>query len=205
LPREEIYAELLKLIPEQFHAQAYVAGGYAHNEEKAGDIDVWIVGQEDMEDAESQVRAHLIDLGHLAEHAPLVHEAGFSSEYDEHPHGFKVAYNGHHMLEVDGKFVQILVTRRTDHQDLLAHFDISTHMIARPLLFPTVFYANSAYFPLGHQPRVVRWDAPEQTLQRLEKICLRYGFEPHPDDVLKLVALRVTQLAQRAPEELVEI
>lgn len=212
MQRDEIYAALRKLIPMALLPFAYVAGGYAHSEEKAGDIDVWVVGQEDMQQAEETIRVHLMDKGYLAQGSPLFRGPSDNGpEYDAHPHGFKPAAFLYEPSDATagvykpaathgtGKPVQILVTRQPTIQALLGVFDISTHMIGRSLEHPTLFYAAPHYFPLGAQPRVVNFDTPATTLQRLEKICLRYGHMPHPDDVEMLQGLIAAAVSPEAP------
>lgn len=199
----EIVQQLSKLLPPEMHANAWIAGGYAHDPEKASDIDLWVVGQPDLEAAANAIRAfHGID--HPVEEIN-------DPTYNEHPHGFRVALN--QMIEwTDApepkefslewyltnqhfRKVQVLVTSQPTIDVLLAHFDITTHAIAYKLSEPATFKVGEGYFPIGSQPRVKRWDTPGQTLQRLEKICDRYGFEPHPEDVEKL-----EQLAAKAAD-----
>lgn len=198
--KPEVIQQLEPLIPQALREHAWIAGGYAHSPEKAQDLDLWIVGRDDLDAAEIQVRGHLMEKGFLQTSALLrVEEREFGdSMYDEHPHGFRVVANV--IIEVLEETetlaltynhitpVQILVTSQPTIQALLDHFDITTHRIAYRLLEPTTFKVGDGYFPIGAQPRVKRWDTPEQTLQRLEKITARYGFQPHPEDVQALEA-----------------
>lgn len=205
----KVVEQLRKLLPEELIHQAWIAGGYAHNPELAGDIDVWVVGQEDMDAAEETIREHLIDHTYLVRGAPLSQaEARRSGDplYDEHPHGFRVVANLAIQEPVEDTFVaasrlrpvQLLVTKRPDVDSLLEHFDITTHRIAYPLRDTKTFRVGQGYFPIGAQPRVMRFDTPDQTLQRLEKISLRYGFTPHPEDVAELERLKQAKFQEAA-------
>jgi hypothetical protein len=189
---QEVVEQLRKLLPEEFHDKAFVAGGYAHNPEKAEDIDLWVVGQEDMEATANKLRGFndLPDIGDINDPA-----------YEVNPHGFVVAFNRQVVENDDDEFstnivkVQVIVTKQPDIDTLLSYFDITTHKIAYPLAAPTTFRVGEGYFPIGVQPRVTRFDSPAHTLKRLQKIAARYGFDPHPEDVEELVKLGAPRAA----------
>lgn len=191
--RPEILQQLRSLLPEELHDKAFIAGGYAHNPELAEDIDLWVVGQEDMEATANVIRAHA--------GIPAIDDIN-DPGYAVNPHGFMVAYNTSIEVPDPGyvpgkvhvwfaKFitVQLLVTRQPDIDTLLSYFDITTHKIAYPLNAPGTFRVGEGYFPTGAQPRVSRWDSPAHTLRRLQKIAARYNHVPHPEDVEELVRL----------------
>lgn len=195
----EVVAQLKALLPESLVPSAWIAGGYAHDPEKAGDIDVWVVGVQDMDAAERAVRKYLgLD--------PEVHIEGRKSgtnhpEYNQHPNGFRVTHNGEIYEGYTMRKLQILLTIQPDIDALLKQFDITTHKIAYPLIAPATFKAGEGYFPIGAQPRVTNWHTPLSTLHRLMKISERYGFEPHPEDVAKLQALVDKDFTEEVPFE----
>jgi hypothetical protein len=81
--------------------------------------------------------------------------------------------------------VQIIAVDQETVADLLNRFDISVHQVAvtldgRKVVVPTTTRVIQ-------QPRLIspKYSA-KFTLERLKRLCSRYGFKPHPDDVAAL-------------------
>lgn len=189
----EVVEQLKNLLPTTLQSEAWIAGGYAHDPEKAEDIDLWVVGENNLDDVEFIIRSHLVLKGMLSRHSPLQRELELSELSDElYDSGddFRVVANVGVKLPTGGmKAVQVIVTRQPDIDSLLERFDITTHRIAYSLLQPQMFKVGEGYFPMGQQPRVKVFDRPAQRLKRIQRIAQRYGFEPHPEDVAQLEAL----------------
>lgn len=195
----ELVARLKARLPESLHERAIVAGGYAAHPQKALDVDLWVVGVplEDFTKVERTIRKHLSNHGYLSEGAPADQESlrdlqrefqGEALHYEEHPGQFRVVVEG--VPAIHGLPLQIIISAQPFFDALLHTFDITTHQIGYPLLAPTEVMVTDDYTFSWEQPRVTNFDRPHQTLRRLERIAPRYGFEPHPEDVAKLLVAK---------------
>lgn len=181
------------LEPTGLWPQAYVMGGGAICHPLAGDIDVWVFSENrDWRAAAEEVWANLpngewktADTEPNSEYAEM---SGMTSEGD--------------FLQLDirllGTFasreasispIQILSVCGTPPETILESFDISTHKWGVHLASDTIMQGLGATLPL-QMPRVLRWNTPQRTAERLLRICKRFGFpiNQHPD-VPKLQSL----------------
>lgn len=181
--KPEVVEALKRFLPEDMWSRAIVAGGYAADPDKASDIDLWVIGG-DMEVDAFRIRMH----NHMGTFLSLE-----ESPYEQFANEFAVVTEQRVEVKL-GKFastylpVQILVSSAKNFGDLLERFDISTHQVGIPLLVPTVRLVGSGFTSPSEQPRVLVFTRPEQTIRRLERILPRYGFEPDPDDLVRLNA-----------------
>lgn len=164
---------LLDFLPEELHGRVVVAGGYAVDARLAEDIDLWVPA--------AGLSAELAIQHHLD-------ARGLSSAMDV----ADGSYDGRRLVATiehgyEGKNVQILTSNYLTAQQLVDSFDISTHMLAKRIVGPQVTF-GSKWTSKYDQPQVLRFTTPEHTLQRLVKICDRYGTKPRWDDVVKLNA-----------------
>lgn len=172
--------KVLEFIPAGMRGRAVVAGGYAADPTRANDIDLWVL-------TNSKFAAPLI-LQHLRA-MPGVVITELRNAEDE--------YQGRLVATVkdgyDGRPVQILVAPQRTARELVEWFDISTHAVAKWIdpAKPDVLQVTYAKQWTGTRvpARVLRWDTPEQTLNRLLKVTERYRIALNKNDVLRLQAL----------------
>src|SRR6476659_1019111 len=110
--KPDVREQLKLLLPAELWSRAIVAGGYAADEEKAADIDLWVIGG-NMEADYRRIRTHNDQAWGLLE----------DSQYEQFSNEFAVVSE----LGIDqqiGEFgtrhwpVQILVSSATSFQDL---------------------------------------------------------------------------------------
>lgn len=70
---------------------------------------------------------------------------------------------------------------------LLERFDISTHQAGFYLEAPNEVRTGKGFTPSSKQPRTLNIVNPGMTFARLCRISARYGFTPHPGDLLALM------------------
>lgn len=176
--------ELLLLLPHALRNKACVAGGYAADRARAGDVDLWVCAGSDAAWARAQIVKHL-EAMNLVQHVRLAHNQREDQGYSTVSH--LVATLPH---EHAGKHVQILVTTAIGPHELVERFDISTHAIAKYLKGGILQVAFATQWTgLSEPPRVLRTSTPSDTLDRLERICERYGLTLDADEVTRLKAL----------------
>lgn len=122
--RPEIVKQLKDAIPAAYHAQAFVAGGYASDPEKADDVDLWIlnVPPEEFDEVEKDIRGYLIYKKKLSRMAPFQVRLPYEDAEDE---DFRVVFDGY--LPEAQKPLQIIITCQPTPLHLLRRFDITTH------------------------------------------------------------------------------
>jgi hypothetical protein len=194
--REALAEALKELLPSQFHRDAVVAGGYAAKPELANDIDLWILGSAgDLEEVWSVTQ----DLGdHFKKHnITATFEVG-SAEYPDVPLQvtpakpiLKFASTSVEMPPRAPRFgwmpVQMMFTPLQTVNELLETFDLSVHKHAWRLEEPLEMLASDdATWPSNPVMRITRFDTPERTYQRVQKLTARYGNDVAFNDIVKL-------------------
>jgi len=188
--------QLLDLVPEGLHSRLAIAGGYAADPEKAEDIDLWVleVRPAEFDRIEQEIREHLAAQDRMGTPVGIpARTPGNPEMYDEHEGNFRVvaiqAVEDHiHPFGQLIRRVQIIITAQPTLRALVNTFDVSTHAIGYMLLDSEFegFSCAEDYTSVHCQPRVLKFDRPEQTLPRIKKIAARYGFEPLADDIAQL-------------------
>lgn len=184
--RPEIVEQLKELLPEDLRGKAMVAGGYAADPEKAGDIDLWVVGMADLDKTERHIRQYLAKIGRMEDYS-----AEHAAEYEGGTSDFRVVAEASIVDLVDFKFsdpkVQILITSQPTFLALLNRFDISVHQIGFSLADPQVAILAPTYTTPAEQIRITNFERPEQTLRRrVERIYSRYNQKLDLGDLVKL-------------------
>lgn len=172
-----------------------IAGGFAANRQLGRDIDVFILDCQLRSDRlnglyESGISMGFIDTtrpGH-----PIVFDAWSPEDEREYINGawdhklwrtFPKAWHGRNL--------QVILSSHKTLPDLLDSFDITTHMVG--LEWDEVLGVNTVrgrrYTPPNVPPRVVRFNHPGKSLERLQKIAARYGTPAEPDHVRELKIL----------------
>lgn len=181
----ELVDVLKTMLPESLHANAMVAGGFAVDPSKAGDIDLWVLTNKFKAfDVEVGIRNHLIDQRLLSTDAPLTVGSGV---YEEFSHDFKVVAEiglpHATAFEFPATTVQIILGLQPDFMALLNRFDLSMHQKGYALMEPTIPLYAPTFTTLAEQPRVVLFTRPQQTLNRIDRLFPRYGFTPTKQDI----------------------
>lgn len=166
---------LLSLIPEHLRPFVYIAGGFVADPGKAADIDLWVTGVDDPIKGVREIRN--LNAG------GLVLDDRDIQDYDEEGM-FKIAGT---LFDADHLPVQVLVTTYGIN-DLLGHFDISTHCIARHVASNTTL-VGPKFTPTSALPQVLRNNTPSSTLLRYLRLVKRYGFRPDHTVVTTLANL----------------
>lgn len=168
------------ILPEEWQADSFIAGGFAAYPALASDIDLWVTVPtgNDLEGVRAELVLHLQAKGFVyAEQKDREEGARINNDDPEdYPmfldnrkvavvtarHGFKYA-----------KPIHIIVTNG-DVDEVLRGFDISTHQIALLLPFtnPTEHEGND-YTRLDEEPRILK-DTPH-TRERYARIRERYA------------------------------
>jgi hypothetical protein len=174
----EILDRVKALLPQTLHARAVIAGGAAADLGKATDIDVFVLGARGKTVISRQITTYLRD---------FVDTAFVDHRYDENKGYDKSRDDFEKIATIGGALwpVQIIAVDQETVADLLNRFDISVHQVAvtldgRKVVVPTTTRVIQ-------QPRLIspKYSA-KFTLERLKRLCSRYGFKPHPDDVAAL-------------------
>lgn len=152
------------LVPDEYVARTWIAGGFAACPELATDIDLWVLAG--YERLLEQVRQELVD--YLNEGFAYEEEAGIDIEDYE---GIaitilKVAVIPYHPLNV-----HLMVTDAPIIDAVLANFDISTHQVA---ISPDGQIVHGKHWTHLNVPPVVLIDT-DRIPAPLEKIINRYA------------------------------
>lgn len=181
------FERLLRYVPEGLKNQAYVAGGYAFAPMRARDIDLWIIS--------GSYEAMYLDAVSVVEHLQTF------GDYSKFTATEMVPYegNGRERLLVqtipgvyEGKDLQILVSAARTPQELVDGFDINIHAVAKQVHSEDGGRCYRTWFGEKWDSNILqvqRWDTPEQTLQRLEKLAARYHLTPSAEDISLLAML----------------
>lgn len=187
--------DLMQFVPKPLRGLAWVAGGFAADSERAGDVDIWILSRgiysrtktSTMSAHADWLIAHLEEQGLKFERGPVV---GYVFDDAERrlvatiPHGF------------GDRPVQLLVTSATTPQELVQTFDLSVHQVAKRIVIGNAANATEptgelivapTWSSLTEPIRVTRFTTPEDTLSRLHKLTQRYALQPVDADVRKLI------------------
>lgn len=171
----EQWEHLMFYLPSTMWGRAVVAGGFAADETKAKDVDLWVLASPGT--TEHGIIKERLDIKHTP--------TGFVNYVP----GNGVFYGGRYLVAtiVQGlgeRNVQLLTTDHPSSWDLVNSFDISTHAIAKYFTSgQCAVVVGTKWTPVTVQPRVLRFSTPIDTLARLEKICARYDLEANPADV----------------------
>jgi len=174
--------KLFNFLPPSLREDAVIAGGYAVDPDLATDIDLWVCAGPDVPQARWAIEEWL-------KRTPQWPNLKFSPA----PEGAQ--YGTAHLVATipngyAGKAVQLLVSEALDSQQLVDSFDISTHALARRDENGTArLWFGTGWTYRTEPPKVLRWDTPADTAQRLVKLSQRYGAEPKQEDLQKLFAL----------------
>lgn len=150
--------------------RAVIAGGFAADEDKAKDVDLWVLASPG-----------------VVEHARI--QEWLDNTKVAYAGGNGVFYGGRYLVAtipegLGARSVQLLTTDYGSVEGLLDSFDISTHSVAKQFVGPVCHTVHgSKWTSLTDQPRVLRFSTPVETLVRLEKICARYGLEANDEDL----------------------
>lgn len=178
-------------VPDKFRANAFVAGGFAVDAERASDIDIWILNC----DKELMVKG-FYDTAFLTylntedkSRAPW----SFSTPADPYEIGGvkRLGTLYHPLMQEKDTRIQILVSDLLDVWELLKSFDLSVHQVAYDVHANT--YRVPTTTPLGITPvRVTRFDTPHSTLRRYFKLTERYESAIEWTDIETLCSLAIS-------------
>lgn len=164
------------VLPKQYEAQSFIAGGWAACPAQATDLDLWVSVDGDAETL-NIVRERLLDhFAHQVNYRVSVEQS------DELARGYipdttfitrKVARLTN---RVTGGLIHVLVTTG-DVIDVLSAFDISTHQVA---ILPSGQVVKGPHFTTVSQPPIVLREGGPTTAERLRKITNRYRVVSNP-------------------------
>jgi hypothetical protein len=166
------------LIPAHLRDKAFVAGGAAADFSRATDIDIFMVG---LHGNDAEIRN--VVGGLLYDRYSLIdHRDDRKKEHYGIPDFQKMA-------TVKGLWpVQIIAVKQATITELLHRFDITTHQVAFSLATKEQHTVDSTTAP-SEVPRVGHVTYPGITMERLIRLCARYGHTPVQEDVDRLNAL----------------
>lgn len=171
----EDWMRLMDFLPFPLWPRAVVAGGFAADQEKAKDIDLWVLASPG-----------------VVEHGLL--KSWLDSVGVDYVPSNGVFYGGRYLVAtipegLGARSVQLLTTDHGTSLDLVNSFDISTHAIAKYFTSgQCAVVVGEKWTPVTAQPRVLRFSTPVDTQARLEKICARYEQQPNDEDIDALEA-----------------
>lgn len=151
-------------LPKRYRADVFIAGGYAADQELAGDIDVWVtVRPGTLDRARNEILKQLDNDG--VPHSIEVDSRAVSN--DAYSWSLKVAmiFAG----VIDEKPIHVIVTENNPW-GVLASFDISTHQIA--ILNDGEILKGENWTPINTPP--IKLKDTATTDERIEKITKRY-------------------------------
>ena len=174
-------SKYFQLIPEEYRSRAVIAGGAAASFVYASDVDIYILGLD--EDGAYKLSA-ILDRQRSTIPGMRVSMPG-SGEFDELCSNYPEKDDFRVIAGIPDAVtpVQIIATWNETVKDLLQGFDISTHCVAYTSDGTRHTIAETT--DLTVSPRFVSMHAPDKALARYRKICLRYGLQPDPAELVR--------------------
>lgn len=176
------------LLPDGWKHEAFIAGGFAANQELASDIDVWVTvpAGNDLAEVRRELLAHLHAAGYVIVIEPdLRLERNDDIEVD-HYHNVLSTYKVAVLIRGNLKPIHLMVTNG-NVTDVVDSFDVSTHMAAilNPFSDEPRYYHGDNWTPVNELPVVIK--ITPTTTTRLRKITDRYAeYRKYPDLALAL-------------------
>lgn len=165
------------LLPEDYHPNAIIAGGYAACPAMANDIDVWVTAVIDLRAARDVIRHHLHDRaivkrpgrGHIRSYVFEDDQRTESSNFE----GYTMDVNIVKVAKVEiwgARLPYHILVTDANVDELLSAFDVSTHQVA---LTPLGVVTGESWTPINEPPAKLK-NTPT-TDARMEKIRSRYA------------------------------
>lgn len=181
MQRDDTLTELWGFVPPALWHRTVIAGGYAADPTKAEDVDLWVYGFTNLDEAAERIHDHL-NAGGVKWDLPEVKQYdGAEAELDNED----VAVIAELYSTKAGLKVQLIISKHPTPQDILETFDLSVHMWAFGR-YGEGYIGISRSTKECEPIRVTRLTTPRRTLERYYRLCMRYGQEPRQEEWSKL-------------------
>ena len=183
----------INTLPEKYRSRAVIAGGAAADLNRANDIDIFVLGL----NSPPKVIAFRHDLKALKIPGMELRDI-FKRGEGEDATLCKITDSdvGNNIVVADipedpfaGRLpIQILASPYMTVTDLLLNFDLSCHCVAYTVDGQRHILENVTT-DLTKPPKAVAPAFPEYTLGRYRRFCLRYGFKPDAEELIRLCTM----------------